>query len=128
MSFLWLKEIHLENTLKSHSQPLIHSMPWQLANHALIYPQERHIQVTPHSFIPSRCHACLFSTNHASVRPSVHPFVRPSVHPSIRPSVRPSIHSRFCSFRALVYLIVSFLILRLAEVHLCLYMQACMYK
>ncbi len=45
MSALWLKEIHLENTLPSHSQPLVHSVPWQLAHHALVYPQERHIEV-----------------------------------------------------------------------------------
>ncbi|KAA6416660.1 MAG: component of SCAR regulatory complex, partial [Trebouxia sp. A1-2] len=45
MSALWLKEIHLENTLPSLSQPLAHSVPWQLAHHALVYPQERHIEV-----------------------------------------------------------------------------------
>jgi len=46
MSALWLKEIHLENTLPSHSQPLVHSVPWQLAHHALVYPQERHVEVS----------------------------------------------------------------------------------
>ncbi|KAL0041117.1 hypothetical protein WJX77_005471 [Trebouxia sp. C0004] len=45
MSALWLKEIHLENTFLSHSQPLVHSVPWQLAHHALVYPQERHIEL-----------------------------------------------------------------------------------
>ena len=45
MSYLWLKEIHLENTLGSHSQPLVHSVPWLLANHALVYTHQRHIEV-----------------------------------------------------------------------------------
>ena len=46
MSALWLKEVHLENTMHSHSHPLVHSLPWQLAHHALVYPQERHIEVS----------------------------------------------------------------------------------
>lgn len=45
MSYLWLKEIHLENTLGSHSHPLIHSVPWLLANHALVYTHQRHTEV-----------------------------------------------------------------------------------
>lgn len=71
LSFLWMKEVHLENTLKSHSQPLIHSVPWQLANHALIYPQERHTQVPPHSFDPSCRHACTQPFIHSTIHPSV---------------------------------------------------------
>ena len=82
LSFLWLKEVHLENTLKSHSQPLIHSVPWQLANHALIYPQERHTQVPPHLYIPVIMHA----------------FIHSLIHPSFLPC--------FCSCCALVCLLV----------------------
>lgn len=67
LSFLWLKEVHLENSLKSHSQPLIHSVPWQLANHALIYPQERHTQVPSNESI--------LSCRHAYTHPYIHAFI-----------------------------------------------------
>ena len=45
MSTLWLEEMHLENTMPRYRQPLAHSMPWQLANHALVYPQEQLTEV-----------------------------------------------------------------------------------
>lgn len=45
LSTLWLEEMHLENTMPRYRQPLAHSMPWQLANHALVYPQEQLTEV-----------------------------------------------------------------------------------